>query len=346
MSGLAEAIEVARRAQGLTQTQLAERVGITQAALSRYENGLREPDDDTLERIASSLGVTADLLRDADRVEGGLAVDAHMRRRATAKASAWQRFEARLNMHRLHTTRLFEEVQMRAPQTLPTFDPLETSPADAARLVRMQWKVPVGPVRGLTQWLESAGIIVVVEDQETPRVDAMSQWRGHPIMLVNGRLPMDRRRFTMAHELGHLTLHSNILGDDIEEEANAFASEFLMPAEVIRPQLRKVTLAKLVDLKRVWLVSVQALIERAYSLGTISASQRTSLYKQVSARGWRTAEPASDAIPPEHPQLTRSIAEAFEARGFSAEDIAAVTGYAVDRADNPFRLERRPLRAV
>lgn len=45
-----------RREAGLTQTELAERAGTTQAAISRLENGLRLPPYDTLDRIASELG--------------------------------------------------------------------------------------------------------------------------------------------------------------------------------------------------------------------------------------------------------------------------------------------------
>ncbi|MCQ3814749.1 MAG: helix-turn-helix domain-containing protein [Acidimicrobiia bacterium] len=36
-------IATARRAKGLTQSELADHLGITQAALSRYENDLRQP---------------------------------------------------------------------------------------------------------------------------------------------------------------------------------------------------------------------------------------------------------------------------------------------------------------
>lgn len=64
--------------------------------------------------------------------------------------------------------------------------------------------------------------------------------------------PLPRRRFTAAHELGHFVLHRAVMGrfradtpemlreaDDeegeaLEREANRFAAELLMPAEVCR----------------------------------------------------------------------------------------------------------------
>jgi Zn-dependent peptidase ImmA (M78 family)/transcriptional regulator with XRE-family HTH domain len=347
VSSTGELIEIARRANGLTQEQLAQQVGITQAALSRYEHGMREPSDATLAVLAEALGVHPDFLHRPDRVVGGLAVDAHMRRRATAPVSAWRRLEARLNMQRLHARKILEEVDLRAHQRIPTVDPIEVSPTEAARYTRMQWSLPIGPIRNLTQWLEAAGVLVIEEDFGTPRVDGLCQWvDGHPLMLINSRMPTDRQRWTMAHELGHLVLHSSEATDDPEGEANEFAAEFLMPADVIRPQLRQVTLGKVRDLKRVWMVSMQALINRAASLGTITPAQRTSLYKQLSARGWRTTEPVSDELPPEVPRLTASIGQALVERNLSDEERAKITGYAPGRVDHPYFIHERRLRAL
>lgn len=50
-------MEAARKEKGFTQQQLAEMVGITQSALSRYEKGIRTPSVPTAQRIAAALGV-------------------------------------------------------------------------------------------------------------------------------------------------------------------------------------------------------------------------------------------------------------------------------------------------
>jgi hypothetical protein len=69
---------------------------------------------------------------------------------------------------------------------------------------------------------------------------------------VSAADPVSRRRFTAAHELGHFVLHRATMGwfradtdetlheadgdvaDRMEREANRFAAEILMPAEVCR----------------------------------------------------------------------------------------------------------------
>ncbi len=42
---------------GLNQTQLAERAGVRQATIARYENGTRSPSPEALGRLADALGV-------------------------------------------------------------------------------------------------------------------------------------------------------------------------------------------------------------------------------------------------------------------------------------------------
>lgn len=347
MTALGEVIETARRAQGLTQDDLAHRIGVSQVAISRYENGLREPEADVLPRLASALGVTEALLQHAGRARAGMALDAHMRRRATAPPGVWKRLEAKLNMYRFHSGRLFEQIDLHAEQSVPSIDPAEVLPADAARMVRMQWRMPLGPVRRLVRWLEAAGCLVVSEPFETRRVDGLSQWAGeHPVILINENAPTDRVRLTLAHELGHLVLHSGQLGDDVEAEANDFAAEFLMPAEYIRPSLRNVKIGQLRDLKLEYGVSMQALVERAYHLQLLTAGQRTSMYKMFSARGWRTVEPLSDELAPERPELVYMIGRDLVASGLRPAEVASMAGFSGPERNTLFRCASPGLRAV
>jgi HTH-type transcriptional regulator/antitoxin HipB len=47
---------------GLTQVELARRVGVTQGSLSKFESGRSTPRVETLSRLAGALGVTLDAL--------------------------------------------------------------------------------------------------------------------------------------------------------------------------------------------------------------------------------------------------------------------------------------------
>jgi Zn-dependent peptidase ImmA (M78 family) len=116
------------------------------------------------------------------------------------------------------------------------------------------------------------------------------------IIGVNESDHENRQRFTIAHELGHLHLHPvdrlhldrnfrvafrdsrSSTGADVREvEANEFAAELLMPAEMLRKDLegRAIDIeddSKLIEgLARTYQVSVQAMTYRLTNLGLIGA---------------------------------------------------------------------------
>jgi Zn-dependent peptidase ImmA (M78 family) len=156
----------------------------------------------------------------------------------------------------------------------------------------------------------------------------MSQWvDSYPIVLINCNVPVDRKRWTLAHELGHLVLHTEYLDEDVEVQANQFAAEFLMPEDEIRPSLRNPTLGNFLSLKREWGVSIAALVERAFALQVIDKTKRTSFYKMMSARGMRTVEPGSESLAPETPQLASYIAKTLLSQGLSEKEIAYLAGF-------------------
>ncbi len=62
METLGSRIKDLRLKQGITQKQLAEKIGIREATLSRYENDKRDAQWETLGRIAEHLNTSCDYL--------------------------------------------------------------------------------------------------------------------------------------------------------------------------------------------------------------------------------------------------------------------------------------------
>ena len=58
---LIQALIDARQSQNITQKELSERTGITQADISRIETGTRNPSLNMLKRLASGLGMVLKL---------------------------------------------------------------------------------------------------------------------------------------------------------------------------------------------------------------------------------------------------------------------------------------------
>jgi Zn-dependent peptidase ImmA (M78 family) len=149
-------------------------------------------------------------------------------------------------------------------------------------------------------------------------------------VIVNSTMPPDRIRLTLAHELGHLVMHDGHVSFDPEVDANKFAAEFLMPESTIAPELRKsrLDLGALADFKIEWRVSMQALFERARSLGYTNDDDRRRFYIAMNKRGWKVSEPNGEYCTEPSPRLLGSVLEQMASGGYDATDIANVSGYA------------------
>lgn len=52
-----ERIKLARKGKNMSQKELAEKIGVSASMIGQYENGLRNPKVDTIQRIACALGM-------------------------------------------------------------------------------------------------------------------------------------------------------------------------------------------------------------------------------------------------------------------------------------------------
>lgn len=231
-------------------------------------------------------------------------------------------------------------------------------PVRAAEELRRAWRLPVGRVDNLTAVIESAaGIVLYIDFGDDHATVAFISPPGDERMwfLLNSRERAgDRLRLSLAHELGHTVLHRLLpTAEQTEQELQAFqfAAALLLPADEFDRAIPygTLTLSKARGLKETYWVSIQAIIRAAYDRGRISRDRYTSLFKQLSARGWRTEEPAP--IPPESLQLWPEVLRVHrEHHGYSDEDLAAVARVGVttlsDLFPNDFVALRPPLRAV
>jgi Zn-dependent peptidase ImmA (M78 family) len=111
------------------------------------------------------------------------------------------------------------------------------------------------------------------------------------------------------------------IGRKAEEQANAFASAFLMPRSSTLAHVPKFpNLATLVKLKRIWQVSIAALAYRLHALGILSDWQYRMLYIQISRNKFRTREP--NPIPRETSLVLPKIFAALREDGLSRSNVA------------------------
>lgn len=291
---------------GWSQSELARRAEINQSYLSKVESGLLELSGERLEVVARALEAPVALLTNHDPLQG-LEVSCmfHRRRSSKVTVAAGKRVEAIGHLTRITVNGLVAGV-MTTKAYIERMDIDEHSSAEEiAQLFRARWRIPSGPILNLMALLDQLGVIVVIRPIGTAGQDAFSTWPqdGIPMMVVNTGLPVDRLRFTIAHELGHILMHI-LPNEDQEKQANNFASELLMPKSDIAVDLQDLTtrdFTRLMALKAKWRVSVGAIVQRALTMRLISERQFKEFRIRMSQMGWNTSEPVE--LSPEYPQL-------------------------------------------
>lgn len=317
-------LQTARQARGLTQSELARKAGLTQAFLSKAEAGNTELDGERLDRVAAALRQPPALLCLQADEHSLVSSCAFHRKRGSLPVSKVRQVHACLDIARVQAEELLRGVSA-PPVSLPRIPPDEDGvrgPREIARQVRAALDIPAGPVGDLTAAVEGAGVIVLSWDLGLKHGDAVSQWLpGHrPAMLLYRDAPGDRARYSTGHELGHLVMHSGPV-EGQEEQANAFASELLMPAAEMRDELRNLSMPALAKLKARWGVSMAALIRRARDLGTISDYRYRELNIELSKAGWRVKEPVD--IPGERPRMLADWVAFLRGQGLGDAEIAS-----------------------
>lgn len=302
-----EMLILARESRGLTQADLAQKTGIGQSVLSKYENGMIDVSGQALSEIAKILEYPETLFTCSEPILGFGSSCMHYRKRQALSVQDLKQIQAQINLIRIQFKRLLRSVEIDATQEFPRYDIGDYKDAETiAKFVRASWNLPIGPIKNLVATIENAGGIVFPLHFKTQKLDAVSQWpQGMPpLFFINMNMPWDRIRFSLAHEIGHLIMHTYPT-DNLEEEADSFASAFLMPAREIETDLINITLPKAMQLKPYWRVSMQALIRRAYNLRRITESQYRRLFTQIGKQGYRKCEPSP--ISPEEPETYQRL---------------------------------------
>lgn len=302
----------------MTQQKLADLAGISQGTVSKAEKGLSVLSDVQIARVSMVTGFPVSYFSDDQirlaqgRFRKASKVPASKQNEVKAKAAAiadvLRVADSVYNLLNVTISPLNATVDDGEIQSIGT---------EARRALGVP---PSGPVPNVTRALERGGVAVTAlpgyVDAGSRRLDGFSVWPG---MGVEGQRPLvvasvmnrgDVWRSTIAHELGHLVLHTRFPSVDTEEaedQAWAFANGFLFPLEDARALFDGVrpTLSALLKVKSTYGVSVSFLVKCLEAYGILDGPRSRSLWRQISARGWRSEEPGEVVM--EKPKLLPTV---------------------------------------
>lgn len=318
-------LRLARLRGGLSLVKLAEAAELSTRSLSGYENGEIVPPAETLEKLAFTLDVETDFFG-RDDVEMVSVESVSFRKLTKTTAGVRDAALAGATLS-LELADWIDRNFVLPPIDVPTFD--KHDPETSAELLRSAWRLGAGPIANLFHVLEAHGVRIFAITEDVREIDAFSFWRnGVPYVFVSTSKSAERRRFDLAHELGHLVLHGDTTtapqGREREQEANIFASSLLMPADGILPQrLKGASVERVLIARRYWRVSAMALAHRLHALKLVSDWSYRSICIELAKRGFRTEEPGSDLVP-ETSQVLRKVFFGGPSSGVTAEALAAL----------------------
>ncbi|MGA2916146.1 MAG: XRE family transcriptional regulator [Sedimentisphaerales bacterium] len=302
--------QLARESRGLTQKDLSECSGISQGFVSKFEKGQKGISDLQLSKICKILDYPESFFFQEGSLFGlGIGTVYH-RKRKIIPVQKLKLIQAEISRYILLLPKIMDNVEFETPNQFCNLDidDYDGNAAVIANYVRAQWHIPLGPIDNMIEVVEKVAGVVILCDFGGTNFDAASVWLKEkglpPFFFMNRKVSTDRLRFTLAHELGHLIMHT-MPNPQMEEQANIFASEFLMPREEISEDLNPFSLKRVIRLKLKWKVSIAALIKRAFDLKVINESQYKYYFSQLSAAGYRKVEPFE--IEKEEPQLLKRL---------------------------------------
>lgn len=289
-----ERLRGARLAAGLSQEDLAVRVGLERTMIAKIESGSRRIDALELIRIASALQVPVDyLLRPAPSI---------LSRRASLVAEDTgtdvtresERLEVAL-VAWLHDVQQLIGLNVLQPKhLLRTETPVDSSAAarELALWVRGELEAGTEPIESLMELSERAGQYVLVTELPGDGASVVDDNVAAAVVSIRG--DPGRRRATAAHELGHLVIgdeYSNDLGvhasrADREAVLDAFAAELLLPTQVLTGtgQADGITRDQLIELAARYRTSWSLAIRQADHAGVLTGEARRDWSRSTPTR--------------------------------------------------------------
>ncbi|EMC46798.1 helix-turn-helix domain-containing protein [Streptococcus mutans] len=316
-----------RLLNGMSRLELAERLRLTEQAVWQFESGHAVPKMATLFQLANLFYVNTDYFeqesaqevfdtssiafRNADSLaKKTISIQQAYLRKLSQMIDYLESFvqTPQLSIYGLadKTARLYNEGR---------------SIGEIAELARRELGIS-DDNSDLMYQIEKSGIYAA-EKVINGEADAYSSWSkdGRPFIILGIGKSAVRRNFDLAHELGHLLLHRSVAFDELdkdgcydkEDEANLFASCFLLPEQRFREDFANIVGKRVsnpdnyIALKRKYHVSIQALEYRAYKLGLLTPSQNSYFYRQIAKKKYKVIEPLDLEIIVKKPSKVRSI---------------------------------------
>jgi Zn-dependent peptidase ImmA (M78 family)/DNA-binding XRE family transcriptional regulator len=289
-----------RAMRGFSLRDLADKTGaaVSHTAIARYEKGEMMPGSKALLSMARALDQPIDyFFRPAraqfvSRPRFRKALDLPEKEQQSILESATDYFD------RYYEIEEILDAQLTYAKPLPDAPEVRTpeEAAKQARALRGEWNLGCDPLPNIHELMELKGIKVFEAKTNHRLFDGLcSATNRGPVVVIaswlNENLP--RKRMTEIHELAHVVMNipDDLSENDEEKLAWSFAGELLLPEEAFRDAFGEkrtvLSIAELVELKKLFGASIMAMIYRARTLGLIEKPLYRAFWSYAHTHQWK-----------------------------------------------------------
>lgn len=275
---ISERIREIRILNHYTVEDVAYHIGVTKQAVSKYEIGNAIPSNDVLKKIIELFELPAGYLMKSSHLSEETSPLFYRRNKRTSQREIE---EAQICLKWCHELVVATQGIIHMPTlNLPFFEE-EMSVEEKAKRLRVYWGISDEPIHDLPGFLLTKGFFLFTKKFQNEKIDGVSQVIGKcPIIVLNDNKRSDeRKKISIAHELGHIVLHCCKVSKDykqMELEANEFATSFLLPIGEMEKELNCINANSLQKIGAKWGVPPQTVLERCRRLGFLDLDGKKS----------------------------------------------------------------------
>lgn len=274
--------------KGYSLQEVAEKLGVSKQMISKYEKGDSIPSSDKIIAFSKLFGQKVDFFFRKPEVE---ITEINFRKKSKFSNKKVSALKETIRIHIENYLYIENICQLNAVFVNPLSDFEIQSELDviaAAEKLRNAWNIGINPIRNIIQLLEDMEIKVIEVDEDASLFDGLSTVVDdkYYVIVINKRMPIERKRFTLLHELGHLVLNiSNLTEKQQEKYCNVFASEMLFARQNAIAEFgnkrNKITLTELKNNQTKYGISISAIVYKLGELKIISQEKLAEFYKRL-----------------------------------------------------------------
>lgn len=281
-------IRNARKLKGLSMQEVADELDVSKQMISKYEKGLTMPNSIKLIKMSRLFNLKVDYFFNSFKIELG---EVNFRKKSSFSAKKQNSLKEQIKIKLENYLYIEDALSINFSFSNPIKDIVIGNIEDIEKAVtqlRNNWEIGFDPVHNIIQILEDKKIKIIEISDADEKFDGLATFVDdkYPVIVLNEKFPVERKRFSLLHEVGHLLLNIAEEAESKEEDiCNKFASEFLMPRETLLKEFggkrKHITLSELVSIQEKYGVSIKAVIYKLKDIGILSDSQHSNFYKKI-----------------------------------------------------------------